>query len=181
MWAWLVYIALRSYKTEHASRVRSHIERQSIQSSSMAEELARQLGVSEGSLRAGVSETHLLEIATFVSWKDVGPRLSGIKKKDIDDIGKDGHDQSDKRSRLVDLWQERNGFAATYHAMITAMLAAKKRGEAESVCRLLASGEEGKCSLNHFLYNTCTSSTGQAVSSSSQLGIPHNQTHITPH
>ena len=108
----------------------------------MAEELARQLGVSEGSLCAGVSETHLVEIATFISWKDVGPRLSGITRGDIHDIDRDGYDGPEKRSKMVDLWVERNGSNATYHAMITAMLAAKKKMEAESVCRLLAPGEE---------------------------------------
>ena len=135
------------------------MERHSIQSSSMAEELARKFGVREGSLRAPVSETHLLEIATFISWKDVGPRLSGITRGDIHDIGKDGHDQSDKRIRLVNLWDERNGLAATYHAMITAMLAARKRGEAETVCRLLVPGEEISIQLIPFhlelFYNMC--------------------------
>ena len=108
----------------------------------MAEELARQLGVSEGSLRAPVSENDLLEIATVISWREVGLRLREITRGDIHDIDRDGYDGPEKRSKMVDLWVVRNGSNATYHAMITAMLKARKRGEAESVCRLLAPGEE---------------------------------------
>ena len=84
------------------------------------------------------SDQHLLEIGTFVSWRDVGPCLFGIKIRDITDIDHDGYNEQDRRRKLLNLWVERNGSDATYSAIITAMLKAKKLDEAEKVRKLIA-------------------------------------------
>ena len=85
----------------------------------------------------------------------MGLRLRGITREDIHGI--DGG--YGRRSRLVYRWKERNGSNATYHAVITAMLAARKRNEAETVCRLLVPGEEISIQLIPFhlelFYNMC--------------------------
>ena len=103
----------------------------------MAEDLARKRGIDPGALMKRVTDEHLLDIAQFIQWKDVGRRLKNIGTQTISDIDIDGHDQADRRSRLIDLWVDRNGDDATYHQMITAMLAANMKADAEKVCNLL--------------------------------------------
>lgn len=74
----------------------------------------------------------------IISWDIVGRHLRTIEQKDIEDIDRDMPDQLKKRQRLVDLWKERNGSDATFGSMMTAMLKAKKRNEAETICKLLS-------------------------------------------
>ena len=109
---------------------------------STAEDLARELGVDPSSLNKEVPETHLLDIADFIEWKTVGPRLTGITISNTKDVDKDGYDQVEKRRELVYKWWQKNGSRATYHAMITAMLKADHRAHAEKVCRLLPQSEK---------------------------------------
>ena len=80
------------------------------------------------------SDNHLTAITKFVSWDAVGPYL--VSRQDIKDTRKDGKDEQDKRRLLIDKWEDK-GSQATYDAMITAMLKAGKRKEAEDVFKLL--------------------------------------------
>ena len=107
----------------------------------MAEDLARKRGIDPRALMKRVTDEHLLDIAQFIQWNEVGRQLKNIGAQAISDIDKDGHDQADKRHKLIDLWVDRNGDDATYHQMITAMLAARMKADAERVCNLL-NGEE---------------------------------------
>ena len=102
----------------------------------MAEEVAR-----EHLIRA-ITFEHLLEIRHITSWREVGIHLKHISSIDIRDIDRDGFDEADKRRRLLNLWEERNGQDATYNSMIKAMLSAGKRAEADKVSNLL---EKSKC------------------------------------
>ena len=101
-------------------------------------DLQQQYNLTSENLDKKCSTEHLLEIYSFVSWKDVGPRLCGIDITDITDIDRDENDEQDKRRKLLNLWVERNGSDATYRAIITAMLEAKKRDEAEKICVLIS-------------------------------------------
>ena len=104
-------------------------------------QLIRKYKLTEYMLLQKCSQDHMLEIMGFISWRDVGPRLPGVDRKvDLSDIQKDGHDESDKRRRLVSLWEERNGDTATYDVMLTAMVLAGKVDEATRVCQLLNTG-----------------------------------------
>ena len=87
------------------------------------------------------SDGHRVEIAEFVSWREVGPRLKEIKELDIEDISREKCGEKENRKKLLHLWVERNGSDATYGAIITAMLRARKRDEAERVCELLKMGK----------------------------------------
>ena len=98
----------------------------------------KKYSLTENHLKRECSDKDLLDIDKHISWDIVGHHLPGIKQKHIDDINLDMSDQSQKRQRLVDLWKERNGSDATFGSMITAMLKAEKRNEAEKVCRLLS-------------------------------------------
>ena len=94
-------------------------------------------GLKDEMLQKKCSKNHIVEISTFIAWDKVGPRLKEINRDDITGIDKDGHDEGDKRSKLLYLWVERNGEDATYDQMITAMLGAKNKSNAEAVCKLL--------------------------------------------
>ena len=84
-----------------------------------------------------ISESHRLDIADFIDWKAVGPRLDEITTDDITDIDKEGCDELDKRRKLVHKWWQKNGHWATYHAMIAAMLKVGRSADAGKVCKLL--------------------------------------------
>ena len=107
-------------------------------------------GLTEAELAQKCSDEHMLDIGEFISWQDVGPHLPDISKDDVEDVHKDGFDQTDRRRRLMSLWEERNGEDATYDAMITAMTKARKNDEAERVCKLLRSKPASKslCSVS---------------------------------
>ena len=104
------------------------------------EQLIRNYKLTKEMLLKRCSPEHMLDIAGFISWRDVGPRLHDIGNVDLSDIQKDGHDEADRRWRLVSLWEERNGDAATYDVMLTAMVRQRKVDQATKVCQLLKTG-----------------------------------------
>ena len=100
-------------------------------------EICETYNLTDEDLEMKCSKQHMLDIAGFISWRAMAERLPGIGRQDINDIDVDERSQEDKRQKLMDLWGERNGGNANYFAIITAMLKAGKRNEAESVCILL--------------------------------------------
>ena len=98
------------------------------------EELQKRFELTKEQLQERCSDEHLTAISKFVSWDAVGPEL--VSRKDMKDMEKDGRCEQDKRVLLIEKWEDR-GSEATYDAMITAMLKAKKRKEAEDVFKLL--------------------------------------------
>ena len=92
------------------------------------------------SLQKKCSINHIIEMGKFFSWKEVGDYLPRIERTDVDDIDCDGANQKDKRRRLLDLWEKRNGDGATYDVVITAMLEAGEKAEATRVCALFPGG-----------------------------------------
>ena len=100
-------------------------------------DLLRKFGLTERDVGVKCSDDHLVDITVFVSWKEVGAHLPGVGREGVKDVGDNGGNLGDKRSNLVDMWKERRGDDATYDEMITAMLKARKKNEAEKVCWLL--------------------------------------------
>ena len=82
----------------------------------------------------------MLSIKQFIAWREVGPFLQEIERIHMKDIDRDGFDESDKRRRLIDKWEDLNGDEATYDVLITAMLRAKEKEDATKVCKLLDQG-----------------------------------------
>ena len=87
------------------------------------------------------SYAHRVDIAEFVSWSEVGPRLKEIDELVMNDIKIENGGEKEKRMKLLDIWATRNGRYATYGAIIAAMLRAWKTDEAERVCELLKRGK----------------------------------------
>ena len=106
-------------------------------------ELVKKYKLTEKELGRECSKDHSLDIGEFISWKDVGPRLAEVDNEDVVAIDKDGRDEADKRRLLINMWKKRNGSNATYDAMITAMLKARTRSEAERVCKMLSPANPG--------------------------------------
>ena len=105
------------------------------------DQLIRKYKLTKDMLLKKCSRDHMLEIMSFISWRDVGPRLPGIDRKvDLSDIQINGHDEADRRRKLISLWEERNAYNATYDVMLTAMVRAGKVDEATKVCELLNTG-----------------------------------------
>ncbi|CAI8056697.1 Caspase-3 [Geodia barretti] len=98
--------------------------------------LQQRYGLTDAELGKKCEDEHLTAISRFISWDSVGPYLKGVTRQDMKDIRHDGQYQQDKRGMLIDKWEE-TGSEATYGAMITAMVKARKRSEAEKVCELL--------------------------------------------
>ena len=76
-------------------------------------------------------------VAKFISWEVVGLHLPGISTDEMQDI-KMNEFILHKEEMLLKRWRERNGADATYLVLIIAMLKAKKRKEADLVCKLLS-------------------------------------------
>jgi hypothetical protein len=67
-----------------------------------------QLQLTDEELGRKVSDDHMLVIATFIPWRDVGPYLPGITRQDVKDIEVNGYvyGEQDKRWRLLELWEQ---------------------------------------------------------------------------
>ena len=98
--------------------------------------LQQHYGLTDAELGKKCEDEHLTAISGFISWDSVGPYLKGVTRQDMKDIRKDGESEQEKRWMLIDKWEE-TGSEATYCAMIAAMEKAKKKNEAEKVCKLL--------------------------------------------
>ena len=98
------------------------------------EKLRKRFKLTKEQLQEQCSDEHLTAISKFISWNTVGLEL--VSRKDMKDIEKDGRCEQDKRLLLIEKWED-SGSEATYDAMITAMLKARKRKEAEDVFKLL--------------------------------------------
>ena len=130
------------------------------------ENLRKQNNLKEEDLKQKCSQEHREEMKKFISWESVGPYLSRIDVINMRDIRKDGEGEEGKRRLLIDKWEELNGNGATYDDMITATLKAKKREEAEKVCRLVKSTHAPECNSknnNQPLYRTSYCFCSQVV------------------
>ena len=101
-----------------------------------------QLQLTDEELGRKVSDDHMLVIATFIPWRDVGPYLPGITRQDVKDIEVNGYvyGEQDKRWRLLELWEQTNGSEATYGALLVSLLRVNERESAKKVCKLLRPG-----------------------------------------
>ena len=60
-----------------------------------------------------------------------------------------GHTDSMTKDRMLEIWLKRKGIAATFDVLITAMLKAGQRSQAEKVCKML---NPGQCEREISLY-----------------------------
>ena len=104
-------------------------------------ELMNRYNLKKGALQQRCSETNMSKIEKFISWQEVGAHLPGINRRDLVDIDIGGTDWANKKRLLLEMWEVRNGKAATYDAMAEAMLRAGKTNEARKLCKILRPGQ----------------------------------------
>ena len=104
--------------------------------------------LSPDDLKKECSTEDIGRVANFISWKVVGPHLPEMSSKDIEFINNNRFFLR-KREKCLEIWKQRNGADATYHALILGMLKAEKRDEAELVCKVL---KECKCRSRNRYY-----------------------------
>ena len=95
----------------------------------------------ETMLNTRCSDGHIYDIEQFISWREVGRHLPGIKRIELSDMEVDGRTEAQRRGRVMALWEDRNGDKTTYGVLITAMITALKIDEATNVCKLLNPGQ----------------------------------------
>ena len=64
-----------------------------------------------------------------------------LERVDRTRVESDGRNESQRIQKMLETWQDRNGYAATFDKLITAMLEAGEVGQATDVCKLLNPGQ----------------------------------------
>ena len=81
---------------------------------------------------------------TILDWGTIAMQL--LNRVDRQNIDKDGRNAAQKKRMMLATWQDRQGNAATYDRLITAMIDAGEVGQATEVCKLLNPGQwEWEC------------------------------------
>ena len=92
----------------------------------------------------------------ILDWGTIAMQL--LNRVDRANVEQDGRSAAQKKRMMLETWQERNGDAATFDRLITAMLEAGVMGQATDVCKLLNPGqceiEFLACRNNHILQCT---------------------------
>jgi hypothetical protein len=77
-------------------------------------------------------------VRIIISWDAIAPQL--LNRGDRTDVEQDGRTAAQKKRMMLEKWEDRNGDAATFDGLITAMLDAGELGQATEVCQLLNPG-----------------------------------------
>ena len=103
------------------------------------EALLSRTGISESKLDEKCSDERIPTIAySLIGWRALLPHL-GLTEADQEEIEIDGHNEPEKRQRVLRMWRKQKGAKATYKQLIVALIHVKNIDYAEEVCRLLAS------------------------------------------
>ena len=78
-------------------------------------------------------------VRIIISWDAIAPQL--LNRGDRTDVEQDGRSAAQKKQKMLETWEDRNGDAATFDGLITAMLDAGELGQATEVCKLLNPGQ----------------------------------------
>ena len=75
----------------------------------------------------------------IIDWETIAVQL--LDRSDRANVDQDGRHAGQKKQMMLERWLDRNGDAATFDKIITAMLEAREVGQATKVCKLLNSGQ----------------------------------------
>lgn len=130
-------------------------------------------GITQDQLKGKVTREHVLKISRKITkWENLAPDL-GLKGPDIETIHRDYRTTDEQRRAVLELWQQRFGFRATYDILIDALLEIEMREMAEFVCSLL----KLKPSSHHIQKPAANHSTAKTFHTASpQLPpVPHSR------
>ncbi len=115
------------------------------------EEIFAHCGVSETQLERTCTDKDITEIAVFIRWRDVAPRL-GLDSNDIEEVEIDGKSESDRRLKALQKWKSKLGLKATYMQLVEVLCRLGMAEQAEKVCRLVAAHGKTLCIIIVNLY-----------------------------
>ena len=95
----------------------------------------REYNLTEEQLNVECTDEHILQVGETIAWKAVGNYL--LTPVELEDIETDGHNEPDRRHKMLRKWKQKCSSKATYKALIEAMLKAKRRDQAGGVCALI--------------------------------------------
>ena len=105
--------------------------------------MAQQAGLRPDYLKRQISDQHVLRFAEYCTdFELIGPYL-GLKKHELETIDGDKRKTALKRRALLEIWQEKDTFEATYWKLVEAFMKCDKNQSAFEICQIL-SQEEGK-------------------------------------
>ena len=99
------------------------------------DDLVEQYKLAADDFKSQISDSHCDEISCS-NWRSLPSHL-GLEEILVNDLERDYNHESERRSSFFKKWKERQGSAATYKRLITALLDKDLRDNAESVCKLL--------------------------------------------
>ena len=141
----------------------------------MAEELIERYGLSEETCDCKISDAHLVDISRSHCrrWRDLPSRLD-MDTIVVDDLDKNPIlvDEDMKRSSFFSKWKEAKGSAATYRALIRALLQIKCVEDAEGVCELLKNSPPSSETVSEHL-KTSNSTADPVHTTSSSESAPN--------
>ena len=101
------------------------------------DELLQTVGVDLTQLNKACSDKHLRKIAqTLESWRQLSVHL-GLSPAEVKAIQEDGRSEPEKRQQMLQVWQNKFAFKATYRVLVEALLAISNAKMAAEVCSLL--------------------------------------------
>ena len=100
--------------------------------------LLEQYELTEDDCNQKISDYHCSEISRTLcgGWRGLPSHL-GVPQIYVHDINRNSTEESERRSNFFFGWKELKGSAATYKALIAALLDIDCREDAEGVCRFL--------------------------------------------
>ena len=96
--------------------------------------------ITRAMLDTKVEDKHLPNlVGIIIDWETIALQLLG--RVDRTDVDHDSRNAAQRKQKMLETWQDRNGDAATFDRLITAMVEAGEVGQATEVCKLLNPGQ----------------------------------------
>ena len=101
------------------------------------DDLVRELRIPIETLEQKCTDQNLASISLLIeSWRVVAPYL-GLTKVEQEDIDTEGGTEAEKRLKLLQKWQEKYAYRATYKQLVEMLLNLGRGNQAAKLCSLL--------------------------------------------
>ena len=102
-----------------------------------AKDLATNFGLTADELLKPCDSKIIASLADcFSKWRVIFSSL--LSEIDLGDVDRESSIEEEKRIAVLRKWKARNGDGATYEILVSALLKQGEKGQAESLCKLLA-------------------------------------------
>ena len=110
-----------------------------------ADDLMKIHGLTDDDCNCEIKKVHLQEISCALCerWREL-PACFKMPKITSKDIERDFKSEKERRRAFLFQWRDRDGSAATYKRLISALLDINCRDDAEGVCKLLKTSSDSQ-------------------------------------